>query len=380
VSWGTLYYGFSLFVLPMRDELGWSLTLVNGALTLGLLVSAACAYPVGALIDARGGRAIMTLGSLGAGVLLVAWSQVGTPLAFYGVWLGLGAVMAAVLYEPLFIVLARHFHIEARRAVTVLTLIAGFASTVFMPLTELLLARLAWREVLVLLAACNVLIAAPVNWWLVPAAARAPAAGDEAAAPGALARRLGDPLFWGLALWFTAYAGTGSALMFQLVPGLKSLGVETATILVAVALVGPAQVGGRLLLMLGGANVPLAIVGALTTSAIPLALLVLALAPATMGWLAVFAIVFGAANGVTTIMRGVAPAEWLGRAQLGRTMGAIGAPMMLAAALGPLAAAALWSRTGDPRAMLWAIVAFSLLGAVGFWLAVAVRRRRAGDG
>src|SRR5918912_1433156 len=83
ISWGSLYYAFSLFVAPMQETLGWSRPLLNGALSLGLLSTGAVAFPVGAWIDRHGGRTVMALGSLVGGLLLLAWAQVETPWAFY---------------------------------------------------------------------------------------------------------------------------------------------------------------------------------------------------------------------------------------------------------------------------------------------------------
>lgn len=252
VSWGSLFYGFPLFVLPMADAFGWSLPLLNGAATVGLLTAGLCAYPVGAIIDRYGGRVIMTGGLLGASLLLAAWSQVEQPVALYAVWLGLGACMAAILYDPAFAVLTQHFGTDARRAITALTLIAGFASTVFIPLIESLLTVLAWREVLLVLAGLHVCICIPIHWWLTPprplvrstAEDAAPPSSDEARAVMRL--RLRDPMFWGLCVWFTAWWASLSGLVFQFVPYLKSIGVETASIVIAAALIGPMQFAGRL--------------------------------------------------------------------------------------------------------------------------------------
>lgn len=378
VSWGALYYGFSLFALPMHETFGWSLTALNGALSAGLLVAGLCAYPVGMLIDRHGGRIVMSVGALAGAALLVAWSRVDSLAAFYAVWLALGCAMAAVLYEPLFIVLAQHFGDSARRAITAVTLIAGFASTVFMPLIETLLGVLPWRDVLLVLAACMLLVSLPINALCVPPrrreAAHASPAAAARAARAALRAHLRNPVFWGLALWFTSWAGTASGVMFQLVPYLKHAAVDTATVLLTVALVGPSQVAGRLLLMLAGERAATRTSGAVVTTLLPLAMLVLWLAPPTPAWLAVFAVVFGIANGVSTILRGVAPAEWLGREHLGRVMGALGMPMMIAMALAPLATAAIWSTSGDVRAMHAALLIFALLGAAGFWLAAGGRR------
>ncbi|MEX2480076.1 MAG: MFS transporter [Gammaproteobacteria bacterium] len=377
VSWGTLYYSFSLFVLPMQESLGWSLTQLNGALTTGLLVAGVCAFPVGAYIDRHGGRALMTAGALGAVALLCAWSQVETLTAFYAVWFGLGACMAAVLYEPLFVVLTYHFKEHARRAITTLTLVAGFASTVFMPLIETLLGHLPWRDVLLILALIYAAITVPVHALLIPPrtndGAHTAGPAEHGAARAYLRTRLGDPTFWGLTIWFTAYIGTASGLMFQLVPYLKANGVTTAIILLTIALVGPSQVAGRLLLMLAGDRASTIAVGAATTTLTPLAVLLLILAPGSMATLGLFAVMFGVANGVTTILRGVAPAEWLGRAHYGSVMGVMGAPMMIAAALAPLLTAAIWTASGSPQTMQWAVLAVALLGAAGFWLAVCTR-------
>lgn len=379
VSWGTIYYGFSLFVLPMQTSLGWSLPLINGALTVGLLVAGICAYPVGMFIDRHGGRMVMTAASLAASVLFVAWSYIDSPWQFYAVWVGFGLCMAGALYEPLFVVLTDYFRADARRAITALTLIAGFASTVFIPLIETLLMSIPWREVLVLLALANLAICVPVHWYWLPDR-RGPIV-DPAAeahakfAPVPVAERLRDPVFWGLTLWFTSYAATGSSLMFQIVPYLKSVGVETATLLLAVALVGPAQVAGRLVLMVRHAG-DAGRIGALTTTLMPLGLLVLIYAPPTLSWLALFAITFGIANGISTILRGVVPGEWLGQAHFGRTMGLLAVPMTVAAALAPLATAAIWSATGNAQSMPWTVLMFALLGVVGYWLAVGARYYR----
>ena len=101
--------------------------------------------------------------------------------------------------------------------------------------------------------------------------------------------------------------------------------------------------------------------------------------PPTLPVLIVFAVLFGAANGISTILRGTAPGEWLGREHYGRLMGAIAAPMMIVAALAPLATAWIWSATGSARTMQWAVFALSVSGAIGFWVALFARRRRPAD-
>lgn len=365
----------------MAESLGWSLTLINGAVTAGLLVTGLCAYPVGALIDRHGGRVVMTAGSIGAAILYILWSQVVDPIAFYVVWLALGVCMAAILYEPAFAVLTLHFGPDSRRAITALTLIAGFASTVFIPLTETLIGVLPWREVLVLLALGHIVVCAPVHWWFIPEKPAPTVTHDgvqESTEDGraAMHRRLRDPVFWGVTVWFTAWAATATGVMFQIVPYLKSSGVPTATMLIAVATVGPMQVAGRVIMMLFGERARSVVVGALMSMQMPAAVLILILAPPELLWLGAWAVCFGTGNGILTILRGVVPGEWLGRAHYGKLMGAMGAPWMLAAALAPLVTASIWSKTGDSKLMLWAIFGVSLTGALGFCYAAVARARR----
>jgi MFS family permease len=96
----------------------------------------------------------MTAGSVGATALVVAWSQVQTVSQLYAVWAGLGLVMATVLYEPAFAVLAKWFVEPAarRRAMTALTLIAALASFIFLPLSQALVDAHGWRDALLILA------------------------------------------------------------------------------------------------------------------------------------------------------------------------------------------------------------------------------------
>jgi MFS family permease len=381
VSWGTLYYGFPLFVLPMQQEFGWSLTLMNGALSAGLLISGLCTYGVGAWIDRRGGRGLMTLGSAATAMLLVAWSQTHSVAMFYGVWLLLGMCLSATLYEPAFMVVGRHFGSDARRAITNLTLIAGFASTIAIPLIETSLNHWPWRTVLLWLAASHLLICVPIHWLFVPpqitATHSVSSQHSTTEAREVMRQRLRDPVLWGMVLWFTAYSATGAGLVFQFVPSQKALGVSTQTLLTAVALIGPSQVAGRLLMMTLGERIDLRVLGALTTSLVPISILVLIFAPPTLPALALFACLFGMANGVTTILRGIAPGEWLGQEHLARTMGLIGAPMLVMTALAPLVTAAVWSASGSVHVMQWVVFAAALSGALGFWFA-AIMARRAG--
>ncbi|HTZ78266.1 MAG TPA: MFS transporter [Stellaceae bacterium] len=377
VSWGSVYYEFSLFVVPMERELGWSRTALNGALSLGLLASGLWAYPIGAWIDRRGGRAVMTAGSLLAALLLAFWSRVHGLLEFYAIWLAFGLVLAATLYDPVFVVLTRRFPGDYRTRITALTLVGGFASTVFIPLTQLFIDRLGWRDALLALALCNLAIPLPVHALLLRDRETAPAMRGTASPDesGALRRALRQPAFWGLALCFTGYYAAFLALTFHLVPMLAARGFPSATIVGALAVVGPAQVAGRIALLGFRRGFPIALAGGLATLLFPLSVLVLIALPSSTGALFVFAALYGGGNGILTILRGTAVPDLLGSEGYGAINGALGLPTNVAKGVAPLGAAAIWSLAGND-AVLWSALAGGMLAAVGFWLAVLAARIR----
>jgi MFS family permease len=133
VSWRSIYYAFSLFVVPMEGAMGWTRTATNAALSVGLLISGLAAYPVGTWIDHGHGRRVMVCGTVLAAAMLVLWSQAHSLVTLFIVWIGLGVAMAATLYDPAFAVITRDFPGSFRTKITLITLVAGFASTVFIP-------------------------------------------------------------------------------------------------------------------------------------------------------------------------------------------------------------------------------------------------------
>jgi MFS family permease len=151
-SFGVLYYAFTVFVTPMREELGWSTAVLTGAFSLSQLLNGLAGVPAGRWLDRHGPRLLMTVGSCVAMLLVLAWSRVDSLVAFYAIWAAIGVTGAAVLYEPAFVVVANWFVKQRSRALTVLTFIAGFASVIYIPLAGWLVEAQGWRTALVTLA------------------------------------------------------------------------------------------------------------------------------------------------------------------------------------------------------------------------------------
>jgi MFS family permease len=369
VSWGCLTYAFSLMVLPMEAELGWRRADITGALSAGLLSAGLLAYPIGAWIDRHGGRLVMGVGSGLAVALLAAWSQVHSLWAFYLIWIGLGAASAACLYEPVFAVLTRLFPASFRAKITVVTLVGGFASTLFIPLVQVLIEALGWRDTLLVLAGLVALVCVPVHvlslrhdW--VPAL---PASGGTV--NGAVRLAMRRRAFWGLMLCFTAYYGGFAAMTFHMVPILTERGSGGAGIMI-LTLIGPAQVAGRAMLLALGRRVRTAWLGQGVTLLFTAAVGLLLAAPASPVAMVAFALGFGVANGLMTILRGTAVPDLLGRHDYGAINGALSAPVMVVRAAAPVAAALLWSVSGSYEVLLWVIAAGGILAFAGFRLAV----------
>jgi sugar phosphate permease len=163
VSWGVQYYAIAVFLRPMEADLGWSRTTMAGAYSLALVVSGLAAFPVGRWLDRHGPRGLMTVGSIAAALLILAWSRVESLTAYYLIWVGLGLTMAATLYEPAFVAVANWFVRNRGRALTILTFGGGWASAIFIPLADWLVRTHGWRTALVLLALILAAVTIPLH-------------------------------------------------------------------------------------------------------------------------------------------------------------------------------------------------------------------------
>lgn len=378
IGYGSVFYSFSPLMHPLEHTLGAGKSMVVGAFSLALLTAAICAVFVGKLIDRGRGSHVMAAGSAAAGILLVALAYVESIQGLYLVYLGLGISMAAILYEPAFAVLTQAFGANARRAITNLTLIAGFSSTVFWPLTQFLIDALGWRDAVLVLAAMNLLICLPLHFFILPPPVARHAARTDVA-PSAHARTLHQALRMPAYYWF-AGALMSNGLIFatmsvHIIPILQAKGLSALEAAGFAAMIGPMQVTGRVLELSVGRRFPIARVGLVALAAMPAALLLLLAASAGSWIVALFAALYGASNGVFTIVRGALPAELFGREHYGAINGALSAPYLLSHALGPFLAAMLWTALGGSYdRVLLALGLIAVAGVVFYRLATRGHR------
>ncbi|MCU0475663.1 MAG: MFS transporter [Anaerolineae bacterium] len=325
ISWGIIYYAFSVFMTPMQQELGWSSAALNGAFSLFTFISGFAAYPVGSWIDRHGGRALMTLGSACASLLIIAWSQVTDLNTFYLIWFGLGLCAAATLYEPAFAVVATWFTRRRSTALMVITFAAGLASTVFVPLSDALMRAYGWRQATLILGVVLavttilphllVLRRRPQDFGLLPDGEPVPVDAPPPSVVGVGVREaLTSRAFWVVVASFMLSTLAAQAIRVHFIPYLVEAGYDSQTAAYASGAIGLMQVFGRLVfapldmrfsgwVMLGG--VMLLQVAALL-------LLPLGASPVIV---VVFVVLFGASYGARVLTLGwtLAPvgAGWL---------------------------------------------------------------------
>jgi predicted MFS family arabinose efflux permease len=285
-------------------------------------------------------------------------------------WIGLGFTMSALLYDPGFAVLTRRLGPLSRRGITAMTLVGGFASTVFIPLTHVLIERLGWRDALLALAFVNLAVCAAIHLFAIPSERNRPATALAAAAgpsPTAARRVFGKLAFWGMVGAGIIHGALFTGFSVHLIPLLVERGFSLTAAVAGFSLIGPAQVGARILIALSEGFLTMRAIGLITTAlpAVAFALLA-ALAPGS--WLVVlFFALYGAANGMMTIVRAVLPIEIFGRADYGAIQGMIGAPAILSKAAGPFLFGLVWAWSGG----YGAVIALGLAMAVALLICFA---------
>jgi MFS family permease len=372
VSWGILYYAFAVFLLPMQHELGYTAAQLTGAYSLALLVSAVAGIAVGRHLDRHSPRGVMTAGSIAGVLLVLAWSNVHDLVALYAVWIGVGAVMATVLYEPAFVVLAKWFAHPAqrRRAMTALTLVAALASFIFLPLSQALIDAHGWRDALVILAAILALVTIPLHAVVLRRAPRQPSHAPAGQRSTSAREALRSVSFWLLSSAFFLATVAGIAVVVQGIPFLLEHGYGTSFAAFAIGLIGVSQIPGRVLFAAAAPRLPeslrTAAVFALVTLGVVLVVVGVDAAPAVLAGM----VLLGMGNGMATLARATVIADRYGSAAYGTIGSVVGAGTMGARAAAPVAAAA-WAATVGYGAML---VTLAAIAAIAAMLAYAAER------
>jgi MFS family permease len=372
ITWGSVFYTFSLLMAPLEAELGMSRAESSLAFSMALLAEGLMAYGVGRWIDAGHERRVMTLGSVWVGLGLVGHSFVTTVAGFYAAWIWLGLGMAATLYNPVFAVVTRRFPQDFRRAIITLTFLGGLASTVFIPLFAWWMDLWGWRQALWALAALQLLVCTPLHGWLLKGAPRTltePSAAHAAAPLTSVREHLRHPPFWLLALFMVLTMSVTSALPAHMIALLQESGLSPVWVIAIPAAIGVIQVLGRLVLFVFERYWDVHAANRWIPTLIPagvLALLIGGLSPIAS---LVFVLLYGLGNGMNTIVKGTAMPQYVSRQHVGQLNGLLGLPIALARAAAPLTLGLLWSPEYGYTLALWWLLLASLLGTAALWAA-----------
>jgi MFS family permease len=364
VSYGVLYYAFTVLNGSIVADTGWPVLVTTLAFSIGQVVAAVGGIAVGRSIDRHGPRVVMTAGSVLAVPALSLIALAPSPAAFIAGWALAGGAMAAVFYTPAFSAITHWGGAHALQGLTAVTLVAGFASTVFGPLTAWLEGPLGWRGSFLVLAAALFLVTAPAHWWGLRGHWVGPAPRDLDVA--ATHTSVGRP-FVLLAVAMSAAALVEYGTLVQLVPLLVSRGLDTAQAALVLGVGGAGQVAGRLVYGRIAAATGLAsrtivmflLVGATTA--------LFAAVPARLDIMLVVTVLAGFARGCVTLLLATAVPDRWGPYAIGRRNGLLSAPVMLAAAVAPFLVAVVQHATSGETA-------FYLMAAVVMLAALVVPR------
>ncbi len=386
VSWGILYYGFSVFLKPIGGDLGWSRAAMTGAFSLALACSGVAGLGVGRWVDRHGPRLLMTAGSCAAALLLLGLSAVRNLALFYLIWAALGVTMAAIFYEPAFAAIATWFSRYRARALTVITFVGGFASVIFIPLISLLIRTRGWRTALVIVAIILAVTTIPLHALVLRRRPQdlglLPDGDVVGSGQWTMGRKNANPTVhcpqsfersvrardafrsasfrWLTGAFCLAFLAN-VAVTVHLIPYLTDHGFSTGFAATAAGLIGILALPGRLIFTPLGGHIPRRYVAAGIFLFQTVGLVVLVTTASAAGVI-VFVILFGIGFGAITPARAALVAEMYGPREYGTISGVLALFVTGARAAAPVSAGILYTLFGRYEPVFWILIVISILG------------------
>ncbi|KKX29363.1 arsenite efflux MFS transporter ArsK [Rhizobium sp. LC145] len=378
IGYGTLYYSFSILAPAMARDLSIPEDRLFGLLSVALLMGGLLAPKAGKWADRFGASRLMVPGSLAAAVSLVCAALSTNALVFGASMIAMELASTFVLYSTAFAAIVQVGGSKAQRSIVHLTLIAGFASTLFWPLTATLHDHLGWREIYLVFALLNGAVCMPIHWWvgrfpreLADSRSAANSSGDPAVPPGNPPPR--NAIFLLMLAGFALEGFVLASVLVHMVPLLTALGLGTAGLMVS-TLFGPSQVASRLLNMIFGGRLSQTVLAVISAGLLAAALAVLLATTPWLPGLVAFAILFGLGSGLASIVGGTLPLELFGKRGYGARLGWVTAARQFSSALAPFAFAVMLKAWGASMAVTVSIAGG--LAAVVLFGAIALSRTR----
>ncbi|MCJ2013649.1 MFS transporter [Methylobacterium sp. J-076] len=336
ILWGGSFFLIAVIVGPVVESTGWPQGAVIGALSLAILISGLLSPWIGTRIRQIGGRPVLIVGTLVMALGLVLMALSPNLAVFLAAWAVMGVGMAGALYDPLFAAIGQAYGASARSAMTQIAIASGFAITVCWPASSFLVAHVGWRGACLAYAALAAFVVAPIFALALPggrplAYTRTAVAPGDVAAVAKAGRLAGEGI---LALTFTTAAILMTAVSVELLLLLEAQGISAASAVALSALIGPSQVGARVIELAFGQRAHPIHLLLISAGSVALGLLLLVVAPG-LAWLAI--LLYGAGNGMRTVVRGTLPLALYGQGEYAAVIGRLARPPLLGQAATPLA-------------------------------------------
>ncbi|MBB2683329.1 arsenite efflux MFS transporter ArsK [Rhizobium sophoriradicis] len=371
IGYGTLYYSFSILAPEMARGLDWSAEWIFGALSAALLIGGLAAPAMGKWIDRFGAGRIMTFGSAIAAIALAGCAFAPGKVAFVIALIAVETASNLVQYGAAFALLVQIRPQVAKRSITYLTLIGGFASTIFWPITTALHAHFSWQSVYLIFAAINLLVCLPIHAWLARSAGHN-STGEKSAATRhiepSLPAAARTPAFILMVTGFALESFVNAALLVHMVPVMSALGLGAMAVMVG-TLFGPSQVLSRFINMVFGGSLPQLTLAVISAVLLLAALVILLLTAPSVPGAVVFAVIFGLGSGLSSIVQGTLPLALFGSEGYGQRQGKVMSARLAVSSAAPFALAFLMGNVG----VSWSLSITVALGAAAVAAFLAIR-------
>lgn len=378
IGWGSIYYSPSVLAAYLERDIGLGPTTVFGGITILLVIGAVISPMLGRHLDRRGTRLAMALGAVisAMGLALLALAQ--GPISYLATWLVIGVGHAMQLANTGNVTVAQLMGERTRRVIGLMMLVTGLASSVFWPLAAWLSADYGWRACLLVFAAIQLVIVLPIHLAIPAYRAKPLADPGPSAVPaeeqGRVPPAQRQPIFWLLALSFSASGLVSWGLPLHIIGLMQGAGIAGASAVAIASLSGPATLVARSVDAIAGERLPVERVALVGLALGPAACLLMAVAPGSSAFAITFVVLFNAAMGVIAVARATLPLALFGRNGFGAMLGRLTVPQNLTFAAAPLLFAFLVERLGASGTLMVSatIQSFALLAMI-----VLVRRLRA---
>lgn len=375
IGYGTVFYSFSLLSIEIENSFGWPKSFVFGVYSLGVFATGLIAARVGKILDRYGARIPMSVGSVLVAISLLGLSHMESKLEYIAFMLMLESISILVIYESAFVAITQRKGDEARKSISQITLMAGFASTLFWPLISTLLNHIDWRGVYTIMALMHLAVCLPLHYFVLdeirPTHPENSSNRPESAQAG---QDHGTEYLLAFGLGLAAFCVTG--FQVQIFAIFNELEVSEKIAIAAGALIGPFQVLARLIELVLGRHINAYHLGLLSSGAMALGLLCAVLTQLLSPHMAMlFAVFFGIGQGLTNIVRGALPIQLFGAQHYGAITGRLNRIRLLMIAVAPVSFAFVIEAVGV-RSLLCILIASCLFSMLFLQLATQRHRRR----